>query len=157
MPRNRVIYQNWIAEMGLDPTQIKKFFDIVSEDIKPDVQTDGEVRRAIESLAEDEMEFVIRFYFMGQGYQDIADKSGRVVHKLEALHKRAIRKLKSRLQSFVKKRYGVKSRNVRSCPVCESPRRAAIDELIINRNELATWRPVLKEINEKFGLNIKSP
>ncbi len=103
------------------------------------------------------MEFIIRFYFMGQGYGEISEKSGRAVHKLEALHKRAIRKLKARLQTFVKKRYGLKSRKGGVCALCESPHRAAINEIITKRSQLMTWRPVLKEINKQFGLNIKSP
>lgn len=157
MPNNRLVYQNWIAELGFDPAQIRKFFDTVTGDSRPDDEIDLEVRRAIEGLEEEEMEFVIRFYFMGDAYNEISEKSGRSVHKLEALHKRALRKLKSRLQALVKKRFGLKSKKGGVCPLCESPHRAAINEVITNRSELSTWRPVLKEINEQFGLKIKSP
>ncbi len=157
MSHNRVVYQNWIAELGFDPAQIKKFFDTVTGNSTFDDEIDREVRRAIERLGEEEMEFVIRFYFMGQGYPDIAEKSGRAVYKLEALHKRAIRKLKSRLQTLVKKRYGLKTPKGRTCPLCESPHRAAINEIIANRGQLMTWRPVLKKINDRFGIKIKSP
>ena len=157
MPNNRIVYQNWIAELGFDPAQIKKFFDTITDDSSPDDEIDLEVRRAIESLEEEEMEFVIRFYFMGQAYNEISEKSGRAVHKLEALHKRAIRKLKNRLKSIVKMRYGLKSKKGKDCPLCQSAYRAAINEIITNRNESSTWRPVLKEINEQFGLKIKSP
>jgi len=159
MTNNRVIYQNWIVELGLDPVQIRKFFDTVTGAFQSDDEIDLEVRRAIESLGEEEMEFVIRFYFMGQGYNDISEKSGRAVYKLEALHKRAIRKLKSRLKSLVKRRYGLKTKSmkVKICPLCESAFRSAIDLIIANRNGEDTWRPILKEIYRQFGLKIKSP
>lgn len=159
MANNRVIYQNWIAELGLDPGQIRKFFDTVTGNTIVDDEIDLEVRRAIESLAEVEMEFVIRFYFMGQTYNEISEKSGRAIHKLEALHKRAIRKLKSRLKSLVKRRYGLKTKSmkVKICPLCKSGFRAAIDRIIANRNDSETWRPILEEIYKQFGLEIKSP
>ena len=157
MRKNRLVYQNWIVELGFDPAQIRKLFDTVAGDSSPDAETDMEVRRAIEGLDEEEMEFVIRFYFMGDAYNEISEKSGRSVHKLEALNKRAIRKLKSRLQAFVKRRYGLKFRKGGDCPLCESPHRAAINEIIANRNGLSTWKPVLKEINKQFGLKINSP
>lgn len=159
MRNNRLVYQNWIAELGFDPAQIRKLFDTVAGDSSPDDETDLEVRRAIEGLDEEEMEFVIRFYFMGDAYNEISEKSGRSVHKLEALHKRAIRKLKNRLQAFVKKRYGLKTKKGEGgiCPLCDSPHRAAINEIIADRNGLSTWKPVLKEINKQFGLKINSP
>lgn len=157
MRNYRVIYQNWIAELGLDPGQIRKFFDTVTGNTIVDDEIDLEVRRAIESLADEEMEFVIRFYFMGQAYHEISEKSGRASHKLEALHKRAIRKLKSCLKSLVKRRFGLKAKKGKYCPLCGSPHRAAINEIITNRSESVTWRPILKEIYEQFGLKIKSP
>ena len=157
MTTNRVVYQNWIAELGFDPAQIKKLFDTLLVEPMPDDEIDSEVRRAIISLEEEEMEFVIRFYFMGQAYSEISEKSGREVYKLEALHKRAIRKLKSRLKSLVKKKYGIKSKKTESCPLCDSPDRKAINEIIFDKDERATWRPVMKEINRRFGLEVISP
>ena len=157
MPSNRLVYQNWIVELGLDPQKIKNFFDIIETGSEKSEEIDRRVRHAIESLTEDEMEFVIRFYFMGQGYNEISDKSGRANHKLEALHKRAIRKLKNRLQPFVKKEFGIKTKKVRPCLICDSPQRAKIDRIILKKKYEETWSPVIKRIDEKFGLKIKSP
>jgi len=157
MPGTRVIYQNWIVELGLDPLKIKNFFDIIETGSEKSEEIDRQVRHAIESLSEDEMEFVIRFYFMGQGYNEISDKSGRVNHKLEALHKRAIRKLKNRLQPFVKKCFGIKIKKGRACLICDSPQRLKIDRIILKKKPEETWSPVIKQIQEKFGLKIKSP
>ena len=67
MPGSRVIYQNWIVELGLDPLKIKNFFDIIESSSEKSAEIDHQVRAAMESLSEAEMEFVIRFYFMGQG------------------------------------------------------------------------------------------
>ena len=133
MPGSRVIYQNWIVELGLDPIKIKNFFDIIETGSEKSAEVDRQVRAAMESLSEDEMEFVIRFYFMGQGYNEISDKSGRANHKLEALHKRAIRKLKNRLQPFVKISFGIKFKKGRACLICDSPERAKIDRIILNK------------------------
>lgn len=157
MTSSRVIYQNWIAEQGFDPNGIEKFFETVTGDFENSSEVDSAVRRALEKLEEEEMEFVIRFYFMGQAYGEISEKSGRAVHKLEALHKRAIRKLRNALKAFVNKRYGIKQKKNNCCPVCVSPHRQAIDEVITNNDKSSTWRPVINEIYEQFGLKIKSP
>lgn len=157
MSGSRVIYQNWIAEQGFDPKSIEKFFETVTGNIEGGNEVDTAVRSALENLEEEEMEFVIRFYFMGQSYVEICEKSGRAIHKLEALHKRAIRKLRKTLKSFVKRHYGIKIRKNRICPICDSPNREAIDEVITNKDESSTWRPVINEIYEQFGLRIKSP
>ena len=157
MSNKRVIYQNWIAELGLDPVQIKKFFDTVAGEAPSSAEVDGEVRRAIESLGEEEMEFVIRFYFMGQSYYEISEKSGRAVYKLESLHKRANRRLKSRLRSFMRIKYGIKSKSGKPCALCRSPHRDAINGLIAGKKEKSTWKPVMKEIHRQFGIKIRSP
>lgn len=157
MTNSRLVFHDKAVEWGLVPGQIIKFFETLGVDSTMDNEVDREVRKAIEGLDEEEMEFVIRFYFMGQSYQEICKKSGRRTYKLEALHKRAVRKLKSRLKSFVKKKYGVKTTGVRSCPICLSPNRAEIDEIINKKSERSSWRPVLREIRIKFGLKIKSP
>ena len=157
MSNNRVIYQNWIAEMGLNPTQIRKFFDTVAGEAPSDSEVDFEVRRAIESLGEEEMEFVIRFYFMGQSYFEISEKFGKAVYKLESLQKRAIKKLKWRLQSFMKETYGIKSKPGKPCALCRSPHRDAINKVIAEKKEKSTWKPVMKEIHRQFGIKIGSP
>ncbi len=157
MPSNRIVYQNWIVELGFDPSQIRNFLETIEAGSDESEEIDRQVRSAIESLDEDEMEFVIRFYFMGQGYNEISDKSGRANHKLEALHKRAIRKLKARLQPLVKKRFGIKAKKGRACPVCDSPHRSRIDKIILKRKTEETWSPVMKRIYEKFGVKITSP
>lgn len=143
--------------MGMDPGQIKTFLDTITQDIPDSTAVDREVRRAIESLTEEEMEFVIRFYFMGQSYREIAEKSGRPVHKLEALHNRAIKKLKSLLKSFVKQRYGVNITLGKPCPLCESNHREAIDKIIKRRKKNATWKLVIRELNKRYGFKIKAP
>jgi hypothetical protein len=157
MSNNSAIYKNLIAERGFDPAGIERFFETVTGDIEGGNEVDLVVRWALESLEEDEMEFIIRFYFMGQGYPEISEKSGRKIYKLEALHKRAIRKLSSKLKVFVNRRFGIRHRKTGHCPVCESPFHRAINEIISNREDGSTWRPVMQEIYEQFGIKIKSP
>ncbi len=157
MPKTRLVYQNWIADLGLDPAQIKKFFDVVKIDTGPDDEINQEVRRALEGLEKDEMEFVIRFYFMGESYSEISEETGRAVHNLESLHTRAIRKLRNRLKAFVKKRYRIKPKQEKPCPLCDPAFRTAINEIIANKDKKTTWRPILKLINKLVTLKIKSP
>lgn len=168
MGSSRVVYQNWIVDLGFDPD---RRVDLPGEDwsATPDGDTQSVessdrsskirlvVGKAISHLDEEEQEFVIHFYFMGESYQSLSDRSGRAIHKLEAVHRRAIRKLKRQLASLVDEMYGLSTTTFVTCPVCRSPDRAELDSLIADRDRRQTWRPVLKELRERFGMKIRSP
>ncbi|MBN1213535.1 MAG: sigma-70 family RNA polymerase sigma factor [candidate division Zixibacteria bacterium] len=192
MGTNRLVYQNWIVELGIDPENkdalkdgsSRNQYEISLEDIKDGFLPDGSVpprdekealrqarRRsfigeqvawALDKLTADEKEFVERFYYSGQGYREISEKSGRAVYKLEALHKRAVRKLKRELAPVVKQLYNLdivppETSATITCPICNSPSRKDIDKLIAGRDEKGTWRPIIKILKDKYGLKIKTP
>jgi hypothetical protein len=94
---------------------------------------------------------------MGETYQQIADKSGRRIHSLEALHKRALKKLRKILAPLVAREYGVKTKPFNSCVLCCSPLRAEIDVLIAARPPEKTWRQVIRILEEKYRIIIITP
>lgn len=151
MARRRMIYHDWLARERA-----------VDESGEPDKGADSEieqqVQRALAALSENEREFIVHFYCMGQTEQQIAEATGRTVVRLHALHGRAVRKLRRLLGGFVAERFGLESGGQTSrCPVCESECAAEIDRIIANRDRKATWRPVMREIHERFGIQIRSP
>jgi len=192
MGTNRLVYQNWIVELGIDPENKDALRDwsyqnreIVSlEDLKDVISLNGsallrdekemlrqarrrayvgaQVARALKKLTADEKEFIERFYYIGQSYREISEKSGRAVYKLEAVHKRAVRKLKRELAPVVRKLYSLDiepsgAPSSKTCPVCDSPFKNDIDKLIAARDKKGTWRPVIKILKKKYGLRIKTP
>ena len=100
---------------------------------------------------------IIHFYYMGESYREISEKTGRAIYKLTALHNRSIKKLKNRLAVFVRERFGVKNKKIGKCPVCDSEYRGEIDEIIANRDKKATWKPVIKLLKDRYGLVINTP
>lgn len=176
----RILYQDWIVALGRDPEEPLDMATITAP--KP---TDLEslrtkqireaVQQALARLPEEEREFIERFYYIGQGYREIVHKSGRAIHKLEALHKRAVRQLQKELAPFVIKMFGISSTDLSGtstksmstnhiseesrpvCPVCCSADRAKIDQLIVERDRKTTWRPVIRVIKERFGIIIRTP
>jgi hypothetical protein len=115
------------------------------------------VRAALEELTDDEREFIQRFYYSGETYQFISDRSGRSIHKLESLHSRAIKKLRKLLAPLAQELFGIRSDPAPDCVICDSPHRYQIDKIIRVRDRQQTWRPVLREIRDRFGVHIKSP
>lgn len=154
MSNSRVVYQNWIVDLGRDP--LKDWSQNNRAD-KPDEQLKEIVSSALKRLNSNEQEFIIQFYYMGKSYQEISSQTGRVIYKLEALHKRALKKLEAQLQGFVIDRFDIKNRIKSDCLICNSEYANEIDNIIANRNPQETWRPILKILKEKFGIQIRSP
>jgi hypothetical protein len=157
MSHSRIVYQNWIVDLGHDPGLLPGQGSEPIANNPRAVRIEAEVCAALESLTSDEREFIVRFFFMGESYRVIAEQSGRAIHKLEALHKRCLRKLRSHLAAFVDTEFGLVRCGRRSCPICRSPRRGQIDCMVVERDRSATWRPVMKRLREEFAIDIKSP
>ncbi len=180
MPSSRIVYQDWIVEIGYDPDNrvAPNGGDLFRSDFMSldhpaaAVLSDADalairierrelvrlaVTEALNNLDDDEREFVIRFHFMGESYRRISELSGRNIHKLEVLHKRSLRKLRKQLAAFVHETFGLDSEVIPDCPICRSPFAAELDEIIRNRDRTATWRPVLTLLKTKYNLSISSP
>ncbi|GAF80823.1 unnamed protein product [marine sediment metagenome] len=182
MSGNRVVYQNWIVEIGFDPAQLKAIENWndpplesisldepsacaisdeesqrVIEEREKTSEIRSRVRKALERLSVQEREFIAQFYFMGRSYREISEQSGRPIHKLEALHKRAVKKLKNELGGFVRERFGVETGSDADCLICRSPHLAEINRLISRRDKTTTWKPIIKTLRNKYGLKVSSP
>lgn len=176
----RIKYRNWITEIGFDPRndhraaeklrqQIFVSMDDGVKAISDEIATGNVAERkrialirervalAISHLGDDEREFVERFYYSGETFREISERSGKAIYRLEALQRRALRRLKKLLREFVAETFGVKNSAVVRCPLCESPHRAEIDQLIRERDRSRSWRPLVKEISVKFGIVVRSP
>lgn len=160
MSSNRVVYQNWIADLGRDPGRPPVAGSPESEDravIERREQIRGAVAKALGRLADNEREFIERYYFMGRTYREIAELSGRAMHRLEALHQRSLKKLQKELAPLVKQLFGMAPAPNKACPICTSPARQQIDQLIASRDPAGTWRPVMKQIRDQFNIGIITP
>jgi hypothetical protein len=163
MPSSRVVYQNWIAELGRDPS-----FSVQSNGSNSPGTSEKEsadrleylrqsVRTALKGLSEDERELIEQIHFMGRCCTEIAGLTGRAEHRLEALHGRALRKLRRKLAPLVKELFGIEPSLGSACPICNSPSRKEIDRLIRERDSSGTWRPVMRRIRADFNLRITTP
>ena len=155
MDRSRVVYQEWIVERGRDPQE-----SVLCPEPEETAHAEAvrqAVTEALQGLSEDEREFVLAFHYRGETYETIARRTGRSVHKLEALHRRARRKLRRRLAGTVERCFGLVTCRTKGCPICESEHRAEIDALIAARDPRQTWRPILERLREQYGLEIQSP
>ena len=154
MSNSRIVYQNWIVDIGRDPLKRELQNNNVE---KPDEHLTEIVASALKKLNSNEREFIVQFYYMGKSYREISDQTGRVIYKLEALHNRALKKLEAQLQSFVCNRFDIKNNKQSNCPVCSSEYLEEINKIIAGRNPEDTWRPILKILKEKYGIHIRSP
>ncbi|PWB68993.1 hypothetical protein C3F09_10760 [candidate division GN15 bacterium] len=158
--RERVVYRNWLVELGYDPQ--REGGSVIGNEPEPgavEVRSQlvkRRVREALKTLSSDEREIVERIHYMGQTYREISEKSGREIHRLESLHSRAIRRLRKELRPLVKQLYGIDP-PLPKCVVCRSPMRMEIDRIIDSRDPRRSWRAVLVQIREECGLKIRSP
>ncbi|MDH3889883.1 MAG: hypothetical protein OEV49_02265 [candidate division Zixibacteria bacterium] len=159
MSGNRIVYQNWIVDLGRDPETQCQASDSIDAD-----QSDRRAEQicqtvdvALYRLDDEEREFIIRFHYMGESYRQISDKSGRPVHKLEALHKRSLKKLRRLLAPLADEVFGLRAGQEQACPVCNSKYLVQLNEIIRNRDRRQTWKPVLNLFRTKYNLTISSP
>jgi hypothetical protein len=176
MRNNRIIFCNWIAESGRgqrEPEQpnqgaFSSLDELAEEELERQAIPTGsdnrrkmiceQVASAVRLLDDDEREFVARFYHMGESYREISEKSGRQIYSLEAIHKRALKKLRRSLVGLVEREFGYAAPNrKRPCLVCDSGHRHEIDELIASRPPDATWRMVVRAIAQRYDIRIVTP
>lgn len=178
MAKNRLIFQNWLVEIGYDPklggphkNDIEQIsidelfesgFDITreipdSQQINRKAIIEEAVKNALSKLNDDEREFIIRFHFMGERYIEIAEKSDRKLYSLVALHIRAVKKLKRYLRKFVKEQFGLNEPKQSNCLICNSPYKDEIDKLIVKRDPKGTWKHIIQHVAKSYNIKIKSP
>lgn len=145
----RITFQDWIVELDRDRSA---FFPPAD----PALDIDRAVETALARLPDEEREFVVRFYFMGESYRRLAEATGRPVCRFEAIHRRAFRRLRGLLGPFVLERFGLKE-GESTCPLCLSTERRAIDRLLAGKTERLTWRPIIRQLQNHFGIRVTTP
>ncbi len=178
MAKNRLIFQNWLVEIGYDPKlggphknkieqiSIDELFDSgfdITFEIPDSQQTNRSeiiqqaVKAALEKLDDDEREFIIRFYFMGEKYIEIAEKSDRELYSLVSLHNIAIKKLKRNLKQFVKEQFAVEEPKQSKSYIRDYEHKDAIDKMIVDKHPKATWKKIIGHVAKRYNIKIKSP
>ena len=171
MSPERITYQNWIADLGRDPSQPLDFdgqsgpipvgtgdFEVLNN---PEPERRRRIREAVafalSKLSDNERELIEQFHYMGRSCREIAERSGRTIQPHEALHQRALRKLRTALAPIVKQLYDLGVSTDPDCLICTSPHRATIDRLIRERSRSDTWRPMIRLLKSRFGIIITTP
>ena len=178
MAKNRLIFQNWLVEIGYDPklggphkndieqVSIDELFDSgfdITHELPDSQQANRSeiiqqaVKEALGKLDDDEREFIIRFHFMGEKYIEIAEKSDRELYSLVSMHNIAIKKLKRHLKQFVKEQFAVAEPKQSDCLICNSEHKDAIDKLILCKDPKATWKQIIGYVSKNYHIKIKSP
>ena len=156
MAKGKIIYQNWIVDIGIDPGQAGKI-QIQSDTIKPDEKVVSAVRKAIEKLNPQEREFIENYYFQGKTYREIAKIQNRRISRIEGLHRRSLAKLKKYLTGFVKEHFDIDVEIGRDCIICTSPQKDKINKLIKAKKKQETWKKIIKILKDKYQIQVKTP
>ena len=156
MSKPRLLYRDWIVELGRDPhlIELNRFSNIPDP---PSQRIVDAVRAALTRLSETERQFVELYFFRGLSLKETARVMNRRSTRMPGLCNRAIAKLKKELASFVKSEFGIETESGRSCPLCNSPRRTEIDRLILAKLKRETWSRIIKTLKNDFGIKITTP
>lgn len=161
-PLKRLIYQNWLVDLARNSSQVS--LDEYSTNWLTDDSGDKRrelieraVRSALETIPVEERELVERVHFMGESIPSIAKRSGHRVHRLEAMHLRALRGLKKALSGFAAEKLSIVAGQFRLCPLCNSRWRIEIDRVIDRKRPEETWREVIRIIYERFSIRVRTP
>lgn len=156
MSKGKIIYQNWIVEIGIDPS-CKASYDSKVSRLKPNDRVIKAVRETLDKLSRVEREFVERYYFHGESYSQIAKALNKRIERIDGLHRRLVNKLKRYLADFVAGEFDLEVEIGANCPICNSPFKDEINNLIKNKKEEETWKIIIKKLKNDYGIEIKSP
>lgn len=156
MPNTRLLFQNWIVDLGYDPGQKRIILD-TDNIIIPNERITKAIRSALGKMSNVEREFIERYYFKGESYLKIGQVLRWMPYRVEALHRRAVKKLRKHLAPFVKREFGIDIDIRNECPLCKSPSKDEINRLIKDKKPQETWKKIIKTLKEKYGIKIKTP
>jgi ABC-type metal ion transport system substrate-binding protein len=156
MPNARVIFQNWIVDIGYDPGRKALILD-TDNVIIPNERVTVAVRSALKKMSEVESEFIERYYFQGESYLKIGQALRWMPYRVEALHRRAVQKFRKHLAAFVKREFGVEIEINYECPLCKSSSKEKINKMIKDKKPEETWKKIIKTLKEKYKITIKTP
>jgi hypothetical protein len=152
---DRIIYQDWIVELGRDPSLTWE--ESYRSPKNYNLELVKAVNQAINGLQPDEALFIRQFYMQGMGYREIAAWTGRTIRRLETIHKVALKKLKCQLYEMMRKKYNLTYQADTDCPLCNNPHIEAINSLVASKDDQETWSRILGTLGERFGIKNLSP
>lgn len=155
MGQNRIVYQEWIVNLGRDPARSWPEAADTGGGYNDEIVM--AVTRALETLSEEEAAMIRRFHFQGLSYQEISRITGREIYRLDALHRRAMRKLTVGLRPLVEESCRRDHFPKTGCPLCSHPAREEIDRLIHSKRREETWKRMIRILRKKYALPIRSP
>lgn len=154
MGRDRIVYQNWIVKLGRDPDI--KIHDI-GEPTPYNQRIIAQVNDVIDSLDIDEADFIRRFYMQGICYREISELTGRAIYRLEALHYRALKKIRNRLGSFLSDSFEISVKAASDCPLCTHTNNDRINNLIRAKPKEETWKKIITTLKNEYQIKIGTP
>ncbi|UCD16475.1 MAG: sigma-70 family RNA polymerase sigma factor [Candidatus Zixiibacteriota bacterium] len=152
----RLVYQNWIVEIGINPAEGGSRWPAV-ESVPVNERVVETVRKALSRLSPTEQEFVRRYYFQGESYAAIAGAMRKRVSGIDGFHRRILARLRKYLAPFVAEEFGLEVTIGGDCPLCNSPFVDKINQLIATRQMDSTWRPIIRKLKKEFGIAVKTP
>lgn len=156
MSKGRIIYQEWIVDLGRDPGLTWQ--EAAARNERYDDETITAVNEALAELPAVEEDFLRLFYFQGMGYQEISRITGRRVHRLERLNQEILRKIRRRLEPLLDRKFRSQREMIDcQCLLCRSPQRDQINRLIGTKKKNETWRRIIRILDADYGLKILSP
>ena len=163
MSSRKIVYQNWIAEDGVGPARSRPYYMSSAEEEAAE-RNEAALRSvraavgvAVGSLDDQERFLIIRVHFLGQSIRQISAETNRSGHKLRALHRRAVKKLRRRLATFVQDRYEVSVEQHAGCIICRSPDRYDIDAMLRERDRSKSLKPVITRLRKHFSIIVSTP
>lgn len=165
----RIRYLNWVqGRVDFVPAYELEIDD--EEVLKKEMGLEKEVQQAMGRLNFLEKKFIQYYYFECLSYEKIAEILNKKQYKLQRIHRRALDKLKIILKDFVRERFQIScdpekpepvefvwSGLNRNCILCQSPFKQEINLLIRGKRKDQTWKPLIKLLEEKYHLKIKTP
>lgn len=147
----RVVFFDWVYD-----ARSRSLFDNPQE-TETGKLVERKVREAIETLDPEEQELVHLYWFEGRSINEISKTLGRRQYRIEAMHRRVLKKLKKKLSQFVSETFGIAAETDPDCIICNHPQRAAIEQVLRKKRPDETFRGVYRELRERFGLKISTP
>jgi predicted DNA-binding protein (UPF0251 family) len=151
----RLIYQDWIAEMGRYPGMAHVEAAPPSTHYNPIIVR--AVTQALNDLESDQARFIRAYYFYGKSYREISRSTGKSSTMLQSLHQRALKKLARSLYVLLGRRYNIPCPRNNDCPLCLHPRSAEIDRLLRAKPEAETWCRIVAILRDEFNLETPMP
>ena len=112
------------------------------------------VNQAIAALGEIERQIIVDYHVLCLSRRDIGLRRGLTEAEVNNVRQRAERRLKRMLARFVTQRFGPRDRKAGGCPLCVSPDRDKINQVLLDRRPRDPWAVLRREINNRFGLHV---